>query len=1054
VPWLFLVAYACSGLAGLMYEVGWTRLLTLYLGHTTAAASAVVGSFLGGLAVGAALGGRFTSALTPRQSLAAYIALELAVIGAALALPFELSAVAPLLERAYQDGSAGPAFAALRLAACLVMVFVPATALGATFPVATQWMAATAADPARASAWLYALNTAGAAAGAILAGFIVIPAIGLTASLRAAMACSALAAAAAWLAGRATGSTAQRPRGRGGSRSLASGRHRPAPALDKRQRQLAIAVLGVSGFAALLHEIAWTRILALVLGPTIYAFAATLAAVIGGLAIGAAIGAAGLGRTRALTQWLGLTLAAATLTTALTYAMAGSEIPRVAARQAAAAHAVPGDALRQGLWLTAALILPTAMALGAAFPLALALSGASRADASRRFGLVYAVNTVGSVSGSLAAGFWFIPRIGLQGTLIVVTACLASASLAALACADGSRAARSSGVLLLAASAAWMAMSPPWDRTLLASGAYLYAPFVPADLDLATQLRAGTLLYYREGAAATVSVKRLTGTTTLAVDGKTDASNRGDMLTQRLAAHLPLLLHDAPREVGIIGLGSGVTLAAALRHPVSRVDIVEISPDVVEASAFFQKENGGALHDPRTRLIVGDGRSHLALSRRPYDVIISEPSNPWIAGVAALFTREFFAAARARLAPGGLLCQWANAYTIDDADLRAIVGTFASEFPDATVWLVGTEDVLLVGSAGGAPVSDRLDAIGRYWTRPSVGEDLAASSLVEPFSLLSLFVGGPPEVARYAAGAALLTDDRMSLEFSGPRDMHRTDGAENSAALRALLPDGAGPPAVARAFAMAGAREWRHRALMMAKRDAHVVAFDDYTRALSLDPTDTAALEGVVQTAILLGRTREALAMVIGHGGDRPASVERLVALSKLQAAAGSADEALSFAHEATRLVPHSLAAFEQVASLYADAGDVAGLTEAVGALESVAPGHVVPVYYAAVLALLQGRPSEAARLGERAIALDPRYAPLYDLVGAAYAQLDRSEEARRAFETSLSFDAHDSTAYTNLGLLALAAGDRERARNAFAEALWLSPESPTARAGLARARE
>ncbi len=145
-------------------------------------------------------------------------------------------------------------------------------------------------------------------------------------------------------------------------------------------------------------------------------------------------------------------------------------------------------------------------------------------------------------------------------------------------------------MLATGAAALLLVISPPWDRELLASGAYLYAPYVAKDLDLETLLKAGTLLYYREGSAATVSVKRLTGTTTLAVDGKVDASNRGDMLTQKLVAHLPLLLHENPRQVAIIGLGSGVTLGAALRHPLDRADVIEISPEVVEASRFFVAE--------------------------------------------------------------------------------------------------------------------------------------------------------------------------------------------------------------------------------------------------------------------------------------------------------------------------------------------------------------------------------------------------------------------------------------------------------------------------------
>jgi spermidine synthase len=406
-------------------------------------------------------------------------------------------------------------------------------------------------------------------------------------------------------------------------------------------------------------------------------------------------------------------------------------------------------------------------------------------------------------------------------------------------------------------------------RELLASGAYLYAPFVPKDLDPETLLKAGTLLYYREGASATVSVKRLTGTTTLAVDGKTDASNRGDMLTQKLVAHLPLLLHENPREVGVIGFGSGVTVGAALRHPVARVDVVEISREVIEASRFFSAENHDALSDPRTRLIVGDGRSHLLLSKRLYDVIISEPSNPWIAGVAALFTREFFLAARDRLAPGGIICQWANAYNISDRDLRSIVATFRSVFPEGTAWLVGADDLLLIASS--SALDARLAHLESNWHRPGVAEDLAEVSALEPFSLWSLLVGGPQELARYSEGAPILSDDRMTLEFSGPRELHGQSAGENAAALAGLLKFDQGPPVVLRAKASATATQWRNRGTMMARRDANSAAYDDYVRALMLDPTDTGALEGLVRAAILTDRASDALAWVksLAVGGNR-----------------------------------------------------------------------------------------------------------------------------------------------------------------------------------------
>ena len=1061
---LFLFAYTCSGLAGLVYEVSWTRLLTLYLGHTTAAASAVVAAFLGGLAFGAAAGGRVATRLSPRQALFAYVGLEATVAIAALVLPLELRAATPLLRWAYGDAAAGLLFPAVRLLLCVILIFVPAVALGATFPMAVRWFAHDSRNAAQSSGALYAMNTVGAAIGALLAGFVLIPAIGLSGTIYVAIAATAVAAAGvAVVAARARDEVAVasveppeslRARSRH-KKTRRSTSHEPRPAAPIPDWTVA-TILGLSGFAALMHEIAWTRILSLILGPTVYAFAATLAVVILGVAIGSGLGTAIVGRTRNAAGWLTATLIGAALTAAWTYSLAGNRIPRLLAQQFALAPDLFERFLNPGTTLTAALILPTALCLGAAFPLALSLLDSAQDSAARRFGLVYAVNTLGAVAGSLAAGFLFIPRLGLQPTLWIVSGCLLAAALLTTLQGQLSKFARTAAALASIAAVAVIAAGPPWDRELLASGAYLYARYVPKDLDLETLLKAGTLLYYREGAAATVSVKRLTGTTTLAVDGKVDASNRGDMLTQNLVAHLPLLIHEKPRDVAVIGLGSGVTLGAALKHPIARADVIEISAEVVEASRFFAEENHRALEDSRTHLIVGDGRSHLQLTNRQYDVIISEPSNPWIAGVAALFTREFFLAARERLAPGGIICQWAHTYTISDPALRSVVATFTSVFPDATAWLVGGDDLLLIASRpdsdspAGSSLGARLDTIERSWSRRGVAEDLQEVGAVEPFTLFSLYAAGPNDLDRYSSGAPLLTDDRMTLEFSGPRDLHEAGAGNNRATLAALFDRDRAPPAVRDSWAAVGATQWRNRAAMLARSDVHALAYEDYKRALVLDARDGAAFDGLVKSAVLAALTADALTWIKSLTPEVP---EALVAVSRLHMASGSHAAAVEAANRASELTPVYPPAFEQLASLAADTGDVVELDIALAKLKEVAPDTAATHYYTAASAFMHGRFEESFREAERAIAIDPKYAATYDLIGAAYTKLGQPEKARDAFLTSLRFDAHDSTAYTNLGLLELTAGNHRVAANYFAEALGLDPHSPTARQGLTKAQ-
>jgi spermidine synthase len=1039
--WIFLIAYTCSGLAGLVYEVTWTRLLTLYIGHTTAAASAVVAAFLGGLAIGAAVGGRIATAVVPRRALQIYVVLEIAVAVCALLLPIELSAFQPVLRWAYQDG-AGAVFPLIRILSCIVMVMLPALALGATFPMAIRWFARHSAEPARQSSALYFVNTVGATAGSLLAGFVLIPSIGMSGTIAVALAGTTVAAACVLGVLRldsfdpfeSRSAVVDRERlPQGGIEELRSHERAHSHASPR----LAIVVLGVSGFAALVHEIAWTRILSLILGPTTYAFAATLAAVIAGVAIGSGTGTR-LVTTRApkAAGMLAFTLLLGALTAGWSYGLAGARVPMMVAHYVADS-ANFDQLLLRGVLLTVALILPTSACLGAAFPLALALTDDRAHGAPGRFGMVYAVNTIGSVLGSLAAGFIFIPLLGIQPTLWIVSGCLIACTLALTFGGALTGLSRMVGVAVSIGAAILVAIAPPWDRELLASGVYMYAPYVPKDLDLETQLKAGDLLYYGEGAAATVSVKKLTGTTTLAVDGKTDASNRGDMLTQKLIAHLPLLLHRDPKDVFIIGLGSGMTAGAALTHAITRADVIEISPEVVKASDYFKAENRNALADPRTHLIIGDGRSHLALSTKQYDVIVSEPSNPWIAGVSSLFTTEFFESARRRLAPGGVICQWVNAYNISASDLRSVVATFTHVFPEGTVWLVGRDDVLLLATLD--PIEPALARLPQRMTRPEVAADLASIGVVDAFSIASLYVAGPQELTAYTAGAGVFTDDRLTLEFTAPRELHNPDAGMNGAALRALRSSNA---------VRATPAEWKHRASMLAKADHHELAVDDYLRSLALDPLDPAALDGLVKSALITKKSSEALAQL--RVAVDSSQAPQLIAASKLLAADGKRDDAIAYARAAAA---RSASGFEQLASLYADTADTVQLDTAVAELRRAAPEGAATYYYGAVARFLHGDAASAVDQAERAIAIDPNYAPTYDLIGAAYTKLGQLDSARAAFKQSLAFDAHDSTAYENLGVLELNAGNRALAAKYFAEALWLVPESPTSRQGLAQAQ-
>jgi spermidine synthase len=1054
---VFVTLYLVSGAAALLYEVAWLRLLTMTMGHTTGAVGAVLAAFMGGLAMGAWIAGRFTDGLERLRALRIYAALEGVIALCALAMPFAISAMRPLLAWAYADGAGGAVFDLTRLAASIALIALPGAAMGASFPVGVAAIRDSGfgmrdSKGARSVAELYAANTIGAAIGAALTGFVLLPSLGLFGTTIFGIVLNLVAAAGALILVRT-----QEPK------NLKEPTERDPLTLMNPMNPMRPRIMGAiaaSGFVALVYEVVWTRVLAMTLGPTTYAFSAMLVAFIAGLAIGAAIASATLPRARRQAIWLGMSIIVAAAA-ALVAGMAADRLPIVIARTAGRADASFMSVFALDVVLAVAIQLPMTIALGAALPFAIAAASASRDAAPRTAAVIYASNTAGAIAGALAGSFILIPRLGLQHSLQLASgiavvaglaACLAEPEDAARLTRRGQRSRFAVGVAAIAVSVLAVLM-PAWNRGRLANGAYRLAPALAAG-DIETALEAGDLLYYREGAAGTVSVRRLLGVTSLAIDGKVDASNGADMLTQKLLAHLPLLLHDNPRSVYIIGLGSGVTLGAALRHPIDRADVSEISPEVVSASAYFSTENRDALSDGRVRLIVGDGRSHLLLSDDRYDVIVSEPSNPWMAGVSTLFTREFFQAARAHLQPGGILCQWAHTYNINDADLRSIVDTFLSTFPDGSAWLVGASDLLLIGST--SPIRALESGIESAWNRPGVADDLAQVAVSDGFGVLTLFIARGQDLQRYAAGARVQTDDRLALEYSAPRAIYGRYQTSNIDRLRATGADAASPAAIARVRASADAASWRNRAAMEMKADAPELAFQDYREALTIAPQDLDALERYVGAAAASGQL-DAAEKYLRNRIAATDTAALNVELSRVLAARGDLDGAAAAAQHGAALDPSSERALDQLVTVLADNRNDAAVEQLVTLLVRTGATRPVTLYAQMRLAHMRGRFEQARAFGERLTSTETseeNAARNSNLLGLAYDGLGDHDRARQMFEASLRTSPRAPAVLMNLGFTELKAGRPDVAEKRFSEVLFLSPTLAPALDGLVQALE
>jgi spermidine synthase len=1084
-----LVLALLSGASSLLYQVVWSRLLTLEIGLTAAALSTVLAAFMGGLALGTFAASRRAAAMRPRRALALYGVLELAVGITALGVAPALTLARPILALTYQDGHGGLLFAILRLVICLIVVTVPATLMGATFPLALRWLEPRPDEPAaragHVAGMFYAVHTFGAAIGAALTGFLLLPALGLQRATIAGVIINTLVGAgayalqwrhrkddgAAWThdgttpapvpsstpaatsssdedtgTGRRTGSVIvwkmkrkQHPADRSGAPPLA------ANEWSARAHPTSAAVtLAISGFIALVHEVAWTRVIALTLGPTTYAFSTMLATCILGLALGAALATAWLPRLRRPVTALAVTQIAAALGAFLAAALV-PRLPAFVASLVASPHQF-GWTLGIEIVLIAILLLPMTLPLGAAFPFAVATAAPHAHDTVREASRLYTANTLGAIGGALTGGFVLISQIGLKRT-ITFAGLLGVLAGVELIWRTRGRGKSRVWVPLLGGLTAVLGISlPSWNTLELSSGSYRIANGTLTDVPYG--LEAGALLYYDDGAAGTVSVRRLAGTIALAINGTVDASNTRDMLRQTMLAHLPLLLHAAPSDVCIIGLGSGVTAGAALAHPIDRVDTIELSREVVRASDFFTTENRAALRDPRHQLLVGDGRTHLRLASRTYDVIISEPSSPWMAGAAPLFTRELFAAARDRLNPGGLFAQRVHLLGVPRADVRSILATFADVFPHTTLWLAGETDLLVIGSR--EALRPRLQELPRRWQVPGVAADFERVQVRDPFGLLMSFVADESALPLIVGGAAVQTDDRTRLEFSAPWGLQER-GEPASWLLDQRLRD-ARPDIIREAEANATASGWRDRALMLLGAGAEALAYDAAARALALDPTDSAALDALVRTATRLRRQPAALALLEAAREQTPDSLPPLLAVARMRAATDDRQGAVDAAAKATHQFSDAFDGWELLATLAAERRDELELARVIEAIEAQFPDRWEVRYFTALLHLIRDEHAEAARLGEEVLkerASDPR---TLAMVGIAYARLGIRARARDAFEACIQADPADPSSYVQLARLELDSMNARRAAELFSEALVLNPRLPAAVQGLADA--
>jgi spermidine synthase len=739
---LLLALFVGSGCSALIYEVVWLQLLQLVIGSSAASLAVLLGTFMGGMCLGSIFLPRFIS--TRQHPLRVYALLELGTGVFGFIVLFGMPYVQRLYTASVGHGMGG---IALRSVACAVCLLPPTLMMGATLPAISRWIETT---PEAASWWgfFYGGNIAGGVVGSVLAGFWLLRVFDMaTASYVAAAINLAVAAMSLALA-----------------KSMPY--EAPAESIESTERApeswpvyIAIAL---SGLCALGAEVIWTRILSLMLGPTVYTFSIILAVFLTGLGIGSSAGSfLARNHTQSPRLWLGLCQILQAVLIAFAAFMLFDFLPYWTGNVNGTAGVWQG--FLSDLARCVIAILPATILWGASFPLALACVASSPGrDPGRLVGDVYGANTIGAIVGSLAFSLIFIPQIGSRHSQQVLIGLSALAAAAAL----GPLITKSTGKLIggIIAVVILIVGVPTLPWMLIGFGRRM-----------ATTTGNWTLYYLTEGMNSSVAYSKYDNITTyFHVSGKVEASAEPqDMRLQRLLGHLPALLHTNPKSILVVGCGAGVTAGTFVVHPeVQQITICEIEPRIPPASAeYFGKENHDVIRDRRTHIVYDDARHFVLTTDQKFDIITSDPIHPWVKGIAPLYSTEYFELVKKHLNPGGFVTQWVPLYESNEETVQSEIATFFEAFPNGTVWgNLNTDgqgyDVVLVGQEGKLKID--LDALTDRLSRPAyrrVTDSLSEVGYNSIAELLATYAVNANDLRGWLREAQINRDRNLRLQY-------------------------------------------------------------------------------------------------------------------------------------------------------------------------------------------------------------------------------------------------------------------------------------------------
>jgi spermidine synthase len=762
-----------SGITSLIYQVLWIKLLTLTFGVTTLAVSTVLTSFFGGLALGSYIGGRWID--KHKDELKWYGLAEIAIGLYALLflslLTLNNSAYVLIAQRMPIDFYG---LSLLKFALSFILLIIPTTLMGATLPILSKTLANSQLRFAKDVGGLYAINTVGAVVGVVLTAFFLIPSIGMKTIIYSVGILNILLGSIAVFLSRPYQARESKI-----YLEPLSKRNPPTPQgkeIPGYFSTLLILGFAISGFTGLAYEVIWTRILGFILTGTIYAFAIVLATFLCGIAAGSFVFSQFLDRLKNPGRIINLLAVVEALIglTSIGLIILYNKMPGFEFYHRIGSTPAWSEFVYLNFFTSFILLFLPTFLFGATFPLICKIYSQRIERVGTKIGNIYSVNTVGGILGSFAGGFIMIPFLGMQNSIVLM------------------------GYTNLILGALFISFNPfTLNRTkyICLGAGILCTIFItmilpenmPKSLHKSLLTRNEKMLFYEEGATATVMIAEREGR-------EITSSNKrlwvnGNMATaafyeglqiNRFQGVLPMILHSNPKDVLVIAFGSGTTSGTLSQFGVSQVDNVEISRTVIKGAPYFKKENRDVINNPKSRIIIDDGRSYLEVTTKKYDVITEEPMHPSLAGVVNLYTKEYYELAKAHLKEGGIISQWIPLYNLSVEDVRMLVRTFQSVFPHTTVWMVNA-DIFLIGSPARTTIDYGL--LKKRLAPSNIKALLKEIDLEDPLEILNTFQMNEDMVRLYSNGAPVIDDNMPLVEFTGPKSLNINTVSPNIAEL-------------------------------------------------------------------------------------------------------------------------------------------------------------------------------------------------------------------------------------------------------------------------------